>query len=76
MPYSKRAGLRNLHGLRHAYAQKRYKELTGWDAPINGGLKSVELTPSQKEIDYRARMVLAEELGHGREAITVNYCGR
>jgi hypothetical protein len=24
-----RAGLRNLHGLRHAYVQQRYKELTG-----------------------------------------------
>lgn len=70
------AGLRNLHGLRHAYAQQRYKELTGWDAPINGGPKSVELSPEQKEQDYRARMILTEELGHSREQITVNYLGR
>ena len=33
-----RAGLSNLHGLRHAYAQQRYKELTGWEAPINSCL--------------------------------------
>lgn len=71
-----RAGLRNLHGLRHAYAQKRYKELTGWEAPINGGPKSKELTFEQKQIDYQARMILTEELGHSREQITVNYCGR
>ncbi len=30
-----RAGIKNPHGLRHAYAQQRYKELTGWEAPIN-----------------------------------------
>lgn len=70
------AGLKNLHGLRHAYAQKPYKELTGWDAPICGGLKSSEYTPEQKEKDHLARMILAEELGHSREQITVNYCGR
>ncbi len=70
------SGLRNLHGLRHAYAQQRYEELTGWEAPINGGPKSHELTPQQKEIDYQARMILSEELGHSREQITVNYCGR
>jgi hypothetical protein len=71
-----RAGLKNLHGLRHAYAQRRYKEFTGWDAPINGGLKSRELSTDQKKIDYQARMILTEELGHSREQITVNYCGR
>jgi site-specific recombinase XerD len=71
-----RAGLRNLHGLRHAYAQRRYKELTDRDAPINGGLKSRELTPEQKQKDFEARMILTEELGHSREQITVNYLGR
>ena len=72
----KRAGLSKMHGLRHAYAQQRYKELAGWEAPINGGPTSKELTPEQKEIDYHARMVLTEELGHSRIQITVNYCGR
>ncbi len=71
-----RAGLKNLHGLRHAYAQQRYKQLTGWEAPINGGLKASALTPEQKQTDYQARMTLTEELGHSREQITVNYCGR
>ncbi len=70
------AGLRNLHGLRHAYAQARYKELIGREAPINGGLTSKQLTKEQKAIDYEARMTLTEELGHSREQITVNYLGR
>jgi site-specific recombinase XerD len=70
-----RAGLRNLHGLRHAYAQQRYKELTGWESPINGGSKSRTLTHEQKQIDHRARMILSEELGHGRKYITKNYLG-
>ncbi len=32
-----RAGLSSMHGLRHAYAQDRYKELTGWECPASGG---------------------------------------
>lgn len=71
-----RAGLKKMHGLRHAYGQSRYKELTGWDAPINGGLKSDQLSAEQKQIDYHARMILTEELGHGREQITTSYLGR
>jgi hypothetical protein len=71
-----RAGLKNLHGLRHAYAQRRYKELTGWNSPINGGIRARQYTAKQKQIDYQARMALTNELGHGREQITVNYLGR
>lgn len=67
-----RAGLQNLHRLRYSY---RCKELTGWDAPINGGSKSRELTPEQNK-NYEARMILTEELGHSWEPITVNYLGR
>lgn len=71
-----RAGLRNLHGLRHAYAQKRYKELTGWNAPINGGVSFKKLTKQQKKIDFEARIILSEELGHSRKQITVAYLSR
>ena len=31
------AGLSKMHGLRHAYAQQRYLELTGWPSPHAGG---------------------------------------
>lgn len=71
-----RAGLKNPHGLRHAYAQQRYETLAGWKAPINGGSTYKELTLEQKEIDHRVRMIITEELGHSRKQITVNYLGR
>ncbi|MCD6047038.1 MAG: integrase [Gammaproteobacteria bacterium] len=69
-------GLSNPHGLRHAYAQKRYKELTGWEAPINGGPRAKELTREQKTKDYQVRMLLSEELGHSRVSILNVYCGK
>jgi hypothetical protein len=69
-----RAGIRS-HGLRHAYAQQRYKELTGQDSPIAGGLKFSEMPPQLQQKDRWARMVLTEELGHSRLQITSNYLG-
>lgn len=33
------AGLSKMHGLRHAYAQQRYRELTGWTSPHAGGTR-------------------------------------
>ena len=70
------AGLEKLHGLRHAYAQERYRELTGWAAPVAGGKKSGDLTDEEKKLDYDARMQVSKELGHGREQVTVVYLGR
>lgn len=67
-------GIRS-HGLRHAYAQQRYKELTGWDAPIVGGPLCEELNDEQRQKDVMARMILTEELGHSRIQITRVYCG-
>lgn len=71
-----RADIKNMHGYRHQYAQDRYKELTGLNCPKAGGLKSKELSSEQKELDYKARMIISGELGHGREEITVQYLGR
>jgi site-specific recombinase XerC len=65
-------GIRS-HSLRHAYAQQRYRELTGWDAPIAGGPSTQELDVAQRQQDIQARMILTEELGHSRIAITKNY---
>ena len=70
-----RAGLRNMHGLRHAYAQRRYKELTGWEAPLNGGPKRSELNKQQKEVDTQARFIISEVLGHSRQWISKVYIG-
>lgn len=70
------AGLSKLHGLRHAYAQTRYLELTGRAAPAAGGKTSQELTPEEKAVDRAARLQISEELGHEREQITAVYLGR
>lgn len=71
-----KAGLSQLHGLRHAYAQTRYQELTGWQAPACGGPTSKQLTSEQKEKDLAARLIISKELGHEREQITAAYLGR
>jgi len=74
--HTSRAGLSKLHGLRHAYAQQRYHELTGLPCPAAGGPVSAELTPAQKVIDTAARLTISQELGHEREAVTAIYLGR
>jgi len=76
------AGLRNLHGLRHAYAQKRYFNLTnelskdtGWHSPLDGGKSRSKLSKYEKKIDLKAREIISRELGHSRVAITKVYLG-
>ena len=71
-----RAGLRKMHGLRHAYAQERFVELTGFACPAAGGPHREALTPAQRYADHDARVLISEELGHAREAITLAYLGR
>jgi len=73
---TRRVGLQNMHGLRHAYAQERYQELTGWAAPAAGGPVVRQLTPAQREQDHAARVTISAELGHVREQITTVYLGR
>ena len=77
-------GLSKLHGLRHAYAQNRYYELTksfdrfkkGWLCPIAGGPNTKSLNTYQKRIDRKVRQIISLELGHSRIAITKIYCGK
>lgn len=71
-----RAGLSRMHGLRHAYAQKRYEELADWKFPAAGGPVTKTLTQEQRETDHRARLLISQELGHEREQITAVYLGR
>jgi len=70
------AGFTKLHGLRHAYAQQRYLELTSWKAPVAGGPTSKQLTPEQLAPDYEARAIVSSELGHARVEIAAVYLGR
>lgn len=64
-------GQGGLHGLRHAYAQNRYFELTGFNAPV---LDPKGDRPS-READQDARQQIALELGHNRIGITKQYLG-
>ena len=73
---TQKVGLCKMHGLRHAYAQTRYQELTGWPAPANGGPASKQLTSEQKQVDLKARLIISKEMGHTREQITATYLGR
>jgi integrase len=70
------AGIDRVHGFRHAYAQARYADLTGWNAPAAGGPTSKQLSPEKKAIDRQARLTISRELGHEREQITAVYLGR
>lgn len=58
------------HGLRHQYANDRYKTLSGADSPVRGG------GAVDREADRAARLIVAEELGHSREGVTTHYLGR
>lgn len=72
----KAAGLSNMHGLRHAYAQSRYEALTGWRPPAAGGPTVRELMLAQRAVDAEARQQISRELGHERIQITAVYIGR
>ncbi|MCD8573732.1 MAG: integrase domain-containing protein, partial [Gammaproteobacteria bacterium] len=75
-------GFHKLHGLRHAYAQRRYEVITnemtkgyGWKPPIAGGPTPSQLNAYEKHIDYQARLMISQELGHSRVEIIRSYCG-
>ena len=75
-----KSGVGTAHGLRHAYAQDRYREITGWKPPaamtpeerkeFRAGMSS-----EQKELDRSARSEISHELGHGRSQVSSNYVG-
>ena len=69
------AGLERMHGLRHAYAQTRYEELTGWKPPALGGPARKALRGRARRADTTARLTVARELGHGRMEVVGVYCG-
>jgi integrase len=58
------------HGLRHQFANERYRQLTGSDSPVRGG------AAVSRETDQVARQVIAEDLGHSRERVTTHYLGK
>jgi len=74
-------GIHKLHGLRHAYAQRRYFELTkkydpqgkGWQSPSNGGPDTSMFNKQEKRIDRKVRGIISRELGHSRISIVKTY---
>ncbi|MEZ5574072.1 MAG: integrase domain-containing protein [Halioglobus sp.] len=74
--HTTQAGLSKLHGLRHAYAQSRYQQLTGWTCPAAGGPAANSLSAVQRQQDHQARLTVSRELGHVREQISAVYLGR
>jgi site-specific recombinase XerC len=70
-----RIGLGGAHGLRHRYAQVRFKELTGRDCPVKGGPRRRDLSPEQKLVDDAARLTISAELGHARIQVVAVYVG-
>ena len=77
--------LGTMHGLRHAYAQERYEELTGFLPPVKfaskGAYEAQAVSAAGddwRERDELARCAIREELGHspGRDDIDSQYLGR
>lgn len=66
-------GIGQTHGLRHGYAQTRYRELMGFDCPAVGGVR--KLTAEERAKDNEIRYLISEELGHNRTSITSVYLG-
>ncbi|PAA08497.1 integrase domain-containing protein [Pseudomonas fragi] len=64
-------GLKGFHELRAAYACERYEQLTGLNAPVNGGRVHRE----DRELDQRARQQISHELGHNRIDVVSAYIG-
>lgn len=68
-------GLGRTHGARHAYAQRRYIEITHRLPAAKGGQHRKELTINEREVDKKARLIISAELGHERMEIVAVYLG-
>ena len=64
-------GLKGFHELRAAYACKRYEQLTGHAAPVNGG----HCHRIDRDLDQQARQQISLELGHNRIDVVSGYIG-
>ncbi|EDS7589935.1 integrase [Salmonella enterica subsp. diarizonae] len=68
-------GIGHTHGLRHAYAQRRYEELTGRKPPVLGGLSRRTMRREERRKDDGIRRQISEEMGHSRISVTAIYLG-
>lgn len=68
-PIARSLGIKGFHELRAAYACERYQQITGYPAPV---ITSGVLT-APRDLDRQARLILAQELGHGRIDVIAAY---
>lgn len=59
------------HGLRHGYAQDRYRDLTGHPPPLMVG----EGKLIGRDAHHQAAIQVARDLGHGRPEVGASYYG-
>ncbi|PKO71529.1 MAG: hypothetical protein CVU20_06615 [Betaproteobacteria bacterium HGW-Betaproteobacteria-14] len=59
------------HGLRHGYAQDRYRDLTGQPPPLMVG----EGKLIDRDAHHQAGIQVARDLGHGRPGVSTSYYG-
>lgn len=62
------------HGLRHQYAARRYRQITGMDTPVSA-LGPDRIDEGVKQVDLQARVEISKSLGHFRPDITRAYVG-
>jgi len=74
--YFRRKNICKTHGLRHLYAQERYKVLAGWECPAKGGLSRKQLSVERQQIDKATRLQISGELGHGRIQVLAQYISK
>lgn len=65
-------GIPGYHDARAAYAYERYEALTGRNATVISGQRP---TAAERASDQAARLVIAQELGHGRIDVVSSYIG-
>lgn len=62
------------HGLRHQFAARRYRQITGHDTPVSGAAP-VEINKEVKAVDLKANLEVSVQLGHFRPSIARAYVG-
>jgi hypothetical protein len=67
---TKQSPINGFHDMRAAYACERYQAITGHPAPVITGIRQAD-----KALDKKARILLAQELGHNRTDVVAAYIG-
>lgn len=62
------------HGLRHEFAARRYRQVTGFDTPVSCNAPTA-VDAYVKAADLQARHVVSIQLGHFRHSVTKSYVG-